>query len=641
MANFGILTGTTAADGIIGTIVGLGNIVFGDKDQTAWNRFTQNPFSETMIDIQKWGEQALPMYLSDNYRENQTSGEWWKNITGHTGNFLAEQLKNVGFTAGMVLSSAVVGGIIGSVGKAAQANNIVRNAAKALQAENPLYAAMDIAKVEKAVLRGVKPLNAVEGLSDAVNQLKNVTITTAVANSILSPMAESRFEGIHAYQDRVDQGNAYLENPETQRKIYDAAYNDLLQTYNPDEITQDMLIYQYEQRLGEAKESIEKNARIVNNATAAMNYPILMGRNIALFGKALGSNYGVQRGVWNTLKPYLSAFGGVEARGTVEEAGRIALREGIRPNAKAILEGMSKGERGFRYFKHGFLKPAFVEGNEEMLQKVASEGYGKWADANTFYGFGEQPDKKLDFLSALSTFWNEAMFQYSDIRNYEDFVGGMFIGLVGAPQFRMARKGGQWQSPVTMVGGMAENIREQRRQDATLQSITESINQRLASPEFMSYYQGMNRKNLLEDIKRVALDNNDKFSFENSDQASLISDFIMFDKIGRGQEFREFFQEQVDASNIHKITDPNIKAQKAEEIRTAYRNPEGVGVFDDLTDDEVLNTTHDYLQALNNRIDKIQEISKNLKEVMPAEIPGTSIEELTYLLSMEQDVSNR
>ena len=35
-----------------------------------------------------------------------------------------------------------------------------------------------------------------------------------------------------------------------------------------------------------------------------------------------------------------------------------------------------------------------------MMQRVASEGFGKWADKNTFYGFGENTEKKMEFIDA-------------------------------------------------------------------------------------------------------------------------------------------------------------------------------------------------------------------------------------------------
>ena len=159
-------------------------------------------------------------------------------------------------------------------------------------------------------------------------------------------MAESRFEGIHAYQDRVREGMAYLESPETQQKIMQAAYNDLIQSGQP--FTEENLYARIEKRMAEAKASIENNARTVANATALANYPILMASNLILFSKVLGGSYGVQKGVMSRFKDASKAFGTGDA-GSTSVAGANRLTGAIKPGGKMVTEGMSKGAKLRRY----------------------------------------------------------------------------------------------------------------------------------------------------------------------------------------------------------------------------------------------------------------------------------------------------
>jgi len=321
VANFGVLTLTTAADGILGTLTGLGNLgvaaASGKRGKELWNAFVQNPFSEWMVSIQRAAEEAMPMYLSDEYRQNQATGEWWKNITNNPGNFLAENLKNVGFTAGMVMSSVAVGGIVGAIGKAAKATNIVNKAATKLSTtQGSRFFNMPVDKVEKMIKAGKvtsQEMSAlgIEGIADAAKHLRTMSATTMTANTLLSPMSESRFEAIHAYQERVDEGMAYLENPETLQKIQDKVLEELGQPnllpkydmegniigYEADPNWEIRARDLYNKKIQEAVKSIEDNARVIANATALANYPILMGSNLILFGRVMGGSFTTQRGI--------------------------------------------------------------------------------------------------------------------------------------------------------------------------------------------------------------------------------------------------------------------------------------------------------------------------------------------------------
>jgi|GEM_PF-3969223 len=163
----------------------------------------------------------------------------------------------------------------------------------------------------------------------------------------------------------------------------------------------------YYRRMSESEQSIEEHARTVSKAVSLANYPILLLSNTILFGRVMGGDFGIRKGVFNRMGAAGKAFFTGETKGVLEGATKRITMPSIREmigGARATLTGNTTGGKVARGITQGFLKPAFWEGNEEMLQKVATEGFSKWADENTFYGIGENPSDKEKFLNSWSTF---------------------------------------------------------------------------------------------------------------------------------------------------------------------------------------------------------------------------------------------
>ena len=106
LAKGAVLAGTTFADGILGTIVGLGNAAATGTFSGFWD----NPFSNAMQQVNEWSEKALPNY----YTEAELNDPWYTNI--FTSNFLGDKfLKNLGFTVGAFYSGMVGSGAMSKV----------------------------------------------------------------------------------------------------------------------------------------------------------------------------------------------------------------------------------------------------------------------------------------------------------------------------------------------------------------------------------------------------------------------------------------------------------------------------------------------------------------------------------------------
>lgn len=108
-----VLAGTTFLDGTVGTVVGAINMVeaasAGGDSSEVIGAFWNNPFAKLMKGVNDWSEEVMPNYMTEEERENQQNGEWYKNIW--TANWWGNSfIKNLGFTVGAFATGNLVSG---------------------------------------------------------------------------------------------------------------------------------------------------------------------------------------------------------------------------------------------------------------------------------------------------------------------------------------------------------------------------------------------------------------------------------------------------------------------------------------------------------------------------------------------------
>lgn len=190
-----VLTGTTAADGIIGTAIGLVNMAVEGKASAFWD----DPFSKAMNDINDASEQWMPTY--------QTKASKNASFIGQMGyaDFWADKfLKNIGFTAGMILDGMITGGasmeLMGAKSIASKLPKAI--AAAAMQGDRALGAALEAKDAIKLSSEVIK--NA--------NKLSLINRTSQGLGSVLAAQGESRFEALNNSTDFYNQNKLILDN---------------------------------------------------------------------------------------------------------------------------------------------------------------------------------------------------------------------------------------------------------------------------------------------------------------------------------------------------------------------------------------------------------------------------------------------
>ena len=347
----------------------------------------------------------------------------------------------------------------------------------------------------------------------------------------------------------------------------------------------------------------------MGNADLLMNIPILTASNLIQFGRMYANGFKTAR----------------KATNIVGKAGEYATGRTIGKGiAKAALSPLS-------------------EGLEEISQGAASRISGNYYedDVNNFYKAKIDPQAEQKTLSWMKSFAQGINETVNDGSSWEEFFIGTLTGALGMPRFRGIRSSeGELQSPITLEGGVRGGFREYRDKMKRERDISKYMNERVQSPEFRNYYQGLIRHNKYQNDMNQAVENNDEFEFKNAEHAQLVSDIAMFDNAGKLEDLTTLINSAYDTSNENlasiventtsTITDENGKEAKVGPFidkngNPMYSTPEGKQeMINKLTQtrDEMLNTITNYTK-----------IKDDIDVRTGQQLSDEQLEELTWLKS--------
>lgn len=612
LAKGAVLAGTTFADGIIGTIVGLGNAAATGTFSGFWD----NPFSNAMQRVNEWSESALPNY----YTDAEKNDPWYENI--FSANFIGDKfLKNLGFAVGAAYSGKISAAGMSRILSLNKARQAFKGAVTASgEALNP-NAALQAYREGDLFLDGVR---LTDELARDAKKLKMAEPTLKLTGAFSGALGEARIEAIQNSKDWFELHKQQLDD--AQAKVAAQEQESMLREFpqfaqyqiSPDGKSFEQVLTPEGQAMLQARvdakfdyngglQKLSEDRAKMGNIDFALNIPLLTVSDAWQFGKFYAGGY-------NTAKRGSQILRTVAEDGTISysAAKPSVLRNALKLSSKAIAEGPY----------------------EEMGQAVAGKvaGYKYASELNDFYGAKIDPDAESETIDWLQATAKAIQQTYGTVEGWEEgFIGGL-TGLVGIPGFRSTRNSeGGFQSPVYLQGGIKEDIQEIRERSEKDDAIVAQLNNRVQSPEFLNYYQSAIRHNAYQKQMDEAADNNDNFEFKNAEHNQLISDVIMFDKAGRIQDLYDIIDEA-----------GSIKPEDVEQIRQLTTNQEtGTSVYDNMTDEEVIEQIQKQTQETKEAVDNYRKISQDLQVKIGDYFDEDGLEEMTYYFSNIDNLENR
>lgn len=445
---------------------------------------------------------------------------------------------------------------------------------------------------------GLKATKLPQLIGAIAKSSKAPKIVTSAVGATISAVNEGRVEALNNSKDWFELHKAQLDDEYHQRLQY------IKSAYEGTEVY-DQLIRAEQENYNQALGRLSEDRLKMGNVDLLMNIPILTASNIIQFGKLYANGFKTARKTTNI----------------VGKAGEYAAGTTRLGAATAITKG------------------ALSEGNEEILQGAASRIAGNYysTDVNNFYKSKTNPEaaqETLDWVKSFAEGINETV---NDGSAWEEFFIGSLTGALGMPRFRGVRsESGSLQSPITIEGGAINEWRDYNEKIARENEIANYMNNRINSPEFKNYYQGLIRHNKYQNDMNRAAEEGDEFNFKNAEHAQLVSDITMFDNAGKMEDLTTLIDAAFDTS------DENL-ASIVENTTTTLEDGSKVGPFVDKNGNpmyatpegkqEMIKKLQENHDEMTNTINNYLKIKDELDIKTGQQLSDDQLEELTWMKS--------
>lgn len=390
------------------------------------------------------------------------------------------------------------------------------------------------------------------------------------AGAAMSAVNEGRIEALNNSKQWFEDNKRVLDVEHLQRvQAIKDQYGD---TAEASILIQDE-IGAYNEALGKLTEDRLK----MGNMDLLFNIPILTASNLFQFAKLYANGFKSSRRAVNILK-----------------------RDGKFGAATTKLGATAAITRG-----------ALSEGTEEITQGMASNIAGHYytTDVNNFYKAKTDRKAEQEILDWAKSFAHGINETVNDGSAWEEFAIGAITGALGMPSFRSIKsESGSLQSPITLKEGAINEWREYKDKIKREQDIANYMNNRMQSPEFKNYYQGLIRHNKYQKDMDKAAEDGDAFEFKNAEHAQLVSDILTFDNAGRLEELKGMIGEAFDTS------DENLDAI-VRNTTTIDENGELIGSFADWAVREKDGSISSNFGNEESKQKMISELTKNKDDI--------------------------
>lgn len=555
---FSTMATTTFLDNTVG-------FVFGAAEALSGGSFVDNTWSNWMKDIQDSVEDIFPNYAT----QEEMNRPWYQKL--NTANWWTEVIANQGFTAGVVASSALWGGIFTTGAKAIASYKLARGLAGASEG-GKLKGLMNSFKSGK-----ISKEQLVKEAQSASKFLQKSEYPIQWLASMQGSMSYARTEALgHARElerSLVEQDSIEWQD-ERDVLIGELREIGLSET-------------EIKKRVSNVEEERAKNIsdiiRSHTNLTFGTGLFYLTVTNQAMFGKLFSGNFKAQQNLAkNLIEP---------------KAGREALK-----GAPALLkEGVKKGTPEpirNQVFRH-LSKNPMIQFFEESFLHINRESSGDFHRAI----FDEEATLSLDGFR--DAYMDKMISTFGNIDEWESGMKGFFGGLLGA--VGPVNRGGKFKG-FAPSGGIWDAITTARQGQATINDrLIDHTNKILSDNKLQTLYQNAVRKGVFEKMADAAITDESKFKYDNAREGEFISDLLTFNEIGLLSEFLDYAD-----------TWGNINAETAREMFAVNKDREGnpletpVDVFEGWTDAQVEKHLKDTSSQFKEFANKMVELKQDL-----------------------------
>lgn len=519
--------------------------------------------------------------LPNYYTKAEQEEPWYKNI--FTANFLGDKfLKNIGFTIGAFYS----GNVYSSALSAAKLPQFIGAVTKSVNA--PKMVTSGVGAALSAINEGrVEALNGAEEFEEKYKPL-------------LDEQFRSRINTI-TQEYEANKGKSLVSVSSDGSRYMDPAYIKYMEDIEREKKN-------YESAMVKLQEDKAK----VGNTILGLNTVILTASNIYQFGKLYARGF-------NTAKRLANI------------TGDIGKYQAANSSKAATVLKIAGG--------------AIAEGGEEISQSTAKNIQHHYYanDVNNYYRSLTDPNASKETLDWTKSFAEGMLSTLGEGSSWEEFFIGFLTGALGMPKFRSIRnEQGSLQSPVILEENPLSKWRELRKQADRNQEIANYMNNRVNSPEFKNYYQGLIRHNKYQNDMNDAALRDDEFDYKNAEHAQLVSDISMFSNAGKLEDLKTLINSSFDISdeNIQSIIDNTTSTinKNSKEVKVSpFMDKDG----NQMSKEEIVSELTNQRDVMMSTIDSYSKIRKDLDAKTGQVFTDDQLDELTWMKSQLENWSNR
>lgn len=579
------LAGTTFVDGTLGLADGIVESIMEGDLTKLWDNHTTQFLDQLNKDMEK----ALPNYYTREERENP-----WGNIL--SANFIFDKfVKNLGFTVGAAYSGGVYTKALNATMKGVGA---LSGATKALTGVKMAEGIGTLERMQKYAEIG----------SRAFNMKKSVRAARAAVGSTFSAIAEGTVEAVSNSNDQANL--AYMELDDKVSRDKTAAFeefkNDIYSGMSEEEATSiyNSKIAQIDAVAQQTKDKIEENRKKMGSGVLMANIPILAIDNYFMFGKMFMGGFKAGRNQINTITKATK-----EAQRAAKDAWKLGNKEVQQNLDRVLIKAKNKGYNALTDAEKalieeapqhilgpkmgaiwGTIKSPLREGNEEMMQALASEVAGDYYKKESDYIYDSQihPESTQELAQGVDRFWDSfkggVSNTYGNLNRWEEGLIGAITGAMGSPTFGRQNNATDqtWlgrNKLVGLSGGAITEYRDYMRGRREEQKVADEVTRILKDPKTLDRIKHTVAQIKMSKDKNTALRLNDKKLFKDVETAALFEDIMYLKRANKLDEFKAMLSSIDGATDeeVQEIADSTSKLISARdnqinERRNAYFN---------------------------------------------------------------------